>query len=162
MTVTGFRPLRDFMSLREAMNQLFEDSVVGPGHWLTWTSAGTRYLPLDIYETADDIVVRAMVPGVTPDNLDVQYHQGVLTLRARSAAPETNDSYRWHVREIGFGETVRQIQLPREIDVDSARASFDNGLLTLTLPKTPQAKVKQIKIESAPQITAGTPGTTAN
>jgi HSP20 family protein len=156
MTLTGFRPLRDFMSLREAMNQLFEDSLVGPGHWLTWSSAGTRYLPLDIYETPDEIVVRAMVPGVTPDNLDVQYHQGVLYLRARTTAPDVQESWRWHVREIGYGDTVRQISLPREIDVDQARASFDNGVLTLQLPKTPAAKVKQIKIESAPQITAGT------
>ncbi len=63
MARNGFSPLRDFMSLRDGMDRLFEDRWVSPGSWLTWSSSGTSFLPLDIYETADDIVVRAVHPG---------------------------------------------------------------------------------------------------
>src|SRR5689334_14687123 len=81
MARNGMTPLRDFMSLRNAMDQLFEDRWVSPGPWLTWAGVGTQSLPVDIYETADDIVVRAVVPGVKPEDIDIQYQGGVLTLR---------------------------------------------------------------------------------
>ena len=71
MARNGFSPLRDFMSLRDGMDRLFEDRWVSPGSWLTWSSTGTNFLPLDIYETADDLVVRAVVPGVSPDGIDI-------------------------------------------------------------------------------------------
>ncbi len=155
MTYTGFRPLRDFMSLRDAMDRLFEESFVGPGNWNSWTQNGTRYMPLDIYETPDEIVVRALLPGVSTDGLDVQYHNGVLSLRARSESPELAEDHRWLVREIAPGETIRQVNLPREINVDHAQASFENGILTLVLPKTEEAKPKQIKVNPTAQIGAG-------
>jgi HSP20 family protein len=155
MAMPARSPLRDFMSLRDAMDQLIEDRWISPGSWLTWTRAGaTQYLPLDVYETPDDIVVRGLVPGVNRDGIDVQYEHGVLTIRTKTEAPEV-DGATWLVREIGSGQTVRQISLPRAVDVDKATTSFENGVLTLTLPKTPDAKAKQIKVESAPEIGAG-------
>ncbi|HEX2194308.1 MAG TPA: Hsp20/alpha crystallin family protein [Candidatus Limnocylindria bacterium] len=154
MMLSGTSPLRDFMSLREAMDRLFEDSVVSPGNWLTWNSGGTRYLPLDVYETPDKIVVRALVPGVSPDGIDVQYQQGVLTLRAQYPQPEVKDGWRWHIREFGAGgETVRRVTLPIEVDIDHAETSFEHGVLTLTLPKAPEARPKQIKVSASPQLT---------
>ncbi len=158
MTLTGFRPLRDFMTLRDAMDRLFEDSLVSPGRFfnIAGGTTGTGYLPLDIYETPDEIVCRAYVPGVTPENLDVNYQQGMLTLRAKSSAPEVDENWRWYVRELSTGEVIRQVSLPREVDVDQARASFEHGVLTLHLPKTAEAKPKQIKIGTAShQIGAG-------
>jgi HSP20 family protein len=154
MAMTALSPLRDFMSLRDAMDRFFDDRWISPGSWLTWTGAGTQSLPLDVYETSDDFVVRALVPGVSRDGIDVQYEHGVLTIRTKTEAPEV-DGATWLVREIGAGQTVRQIGLPRAVDVDKATTSFENGVLTLTLPKTPDAKPKQIKVESAPQIGAG-------
>jgi HSP20 family protein len=154
MAMTALSPLRDFMSLRDAMDRFFDDRWISPGSWLTWTGAGTQSLPLDVYETSDDFVVRALVPGVSRDGIDVQYEHGVLTIRTKTEAPEV-DGATWLVREIGAGQTVRQISLPRAVDVDKATTSFENGVLTLTLPKTPDAKPKQIKVESAPQIGAG-------
>jgi HSP20 family protein len=145
--MTGFRPLREFTTLRDAMDRLFEDSFVNPGSLYSVAgNGGSRYLPIDLYETPDDFIVRAHVPGVTPEGLDVSYQQGVLTLRATSKAAETQESWRWYVREIGAGEVTRQISLPREIDVDRAAASFENGVLTLTLPKSATAKPRKIEI----------------
>jgi HSP20 family protein len=157
MTLTGFRPLRDFMTLRDAMDRLFDDSFVTPGRWFNLASNGngTGYLPFDIYETPDEIVLRAFVPGVTPENLDVNYQQGVLTLRAKTEAPELQNEVRWYVRELSAGEVIRQVALPREVDVDHAQAAFEHGVLTLHLPKTAEAKPKQIKIGSGSQQQIG-------
>ena len=155
MARNGFSPLRDFMTLREGMDRLFEDRWVSPGSWLTWSSTGTNFLPLDIYETADDVVVRAVVPGVAPDGIDIQFQGGVLTLRAKSFEPEIDSGAVWLVHEVVAGEFVRQVTLPGAIDADKARTTFENGVLTLTLPKTADSKPKQIKVESAPQIGAG-------
>lgn len=146
LTINGSRPLREMMTLRDAMDRLFDDSFVNQGQWFSTTGNGSRYLPIDVYETPDDIVVRAYVPGVTPENIDVNYQQGVLTLRAKSTPPETQESWRWYVHEISAGEVIRQVTLPREVDTDHADAAFEHGVLTLRLPKTPEAKPRQIKI----------------
>jgi HSP20 family protein len=156
MARNGFSPLRDFMSVRDAMDRMFEDRWVSPGNWLTWSSAGTNYLPLDIYETSDDIVVRAVVPGVAPDGIDIQFQGGVLTLRAKTDEQAIPEGASWLVHEVSPGEYIRQVTLPRTVDADSAQTTFENGVLTLTLPKTADAKPKQIKVQATKQIGAGT------
>jgi len=135
---------------------MFEDRWVSPGSWLTWSSLGANYLPLDVYETADDIVVRAVVPGVSPDGIDIQFQAGVLTLRAKSDEATIPDGATWLIQEVTPGEYVRQITLPRMIDAEEAETTFENGVLTLTLPKTADAKPKQIKVESAKRLRSGT------
>src|SRR6187431_678534 len=99
MVRNGFSPLRDFMSMRDAMDRMFEDRWVSPGNWLTWASAGTNFLPLDMYETADNIVVRAMVPGVRADAIEIQFQGGVLTLRAISDEQDVPDGSTWLLHE---------------------------------------------------------------
>ena len=155
MVRNSFSPLRDFMSLREGMDRLFEDRWVSPGSWLTWSSTGINDLPIDVYETADDIVVRALVSGSAAEDIDIQLQGGVLTLRAKVQEPELPDGARWLVHEVTPGEYIRQVTLPRAIDADSARTAFDNGVLTLTLPKREDAKPKQIKVDSPRRIGAG-------
>ena len=155
MPRNGFSPLRDFMSLRDSMDRLFEDRWVSPGNWLTWSSIGANYLPIDVYETADDIVLRAVVSGVRPDGMDIQFQGGVLTLRAKAEEPDLPEGATWLVHEVTPGEFIRQVTLPRAIDADRARTTFDNGVLTLTLPKSEDAKPKQIKVESTPTIGTG-------
>jgi HSP20 family protein len=155
MARNGFSPLRDFMSMRDAMDRMFEDRWVSPGNWLTWSSVGTNYLPLDIYETADDIVVRAVVPGVSADGINIQFQAGVLTLRAKSEEPEIPEGSTWLVHEVTPGEFIRQVTLPRAVEADGAKTTFENGVLSLTLPKSADSKPKQIKVEATKQIGAG-------
>jgi len=155
MARNGFSTLRDFMSLQNAMDRVLDDRWVSPGSWLTWSSLGANYLPLDVYETADDIVVRAVVPGVAPDGIDIQFQAGVLTLRAKSDEPAIPEGATWLMQEVTPGEYVRQLTLPRTIDAEKAHTDFENGVLTLTLPKTADAKPKQIKVEAAKQIGSG-------
>ena len=155
MARNAFSPLRDFMALRDNMDRLFEDRWVSPGNWLTWSSLGANYLPIDVYETSDDIVVRAIVSGAGPDGIDIQFQGGVLTLRVKAEELDLPEAATWLVHEVTPGEYIRQITLPRAIDADRARTTFENGVLTLTLPKTEDAKPKQIKVQSAPQIGTG-------
>ena len=136
MARNSFSPLRDFMTMRDSMDRLFEDRWVSPGNWLTWSSPGVNYLPIDVYETSDDIVVRAIVSGAGPDGIDIQFQGGVLTLRAKAEELDLPEAARWLVHEVTPGEYIRQITLPRAVDPDGARTTFVNGVLTLTLPKT--------------------------
>jgi HSP20 family protein len=158
MARNSFSPLRDFMSLRDGMDRLFEDRWVSPGSWLTWSPMGTDFFPLDIFETSDDVVVRAIVPGVGPDGIDIQFQGGVLTIRAKSEEQDIPEGATWLVHEVTPGEYIRQITLPRSIDADRAETTFEHGVLTLSLPKTADAKPKQIKVGSAQQIGAGPNG----
>ena len=147
MTIQRWNPfLRDFVSLRDAVDRLFEESFVSPDRLTSWRGTRTRPMPLEIYETADELVVRALTPGVSPDQLDIQYQQGTLTLRARTETPAAHEDWAWHVREFGYGEMVRTVSLPREIDADRAEASFEHGVLMLRLPKAEEAKPRQIPI----------------
>jgi HSP20 family protein len=156
MTIQRWNPfLRDFVSLRDAVDRLFEESFVSPERLLSVGGSGTRPMGLEVYETPDEVVVRALTPGVSSEDLDIQYHEGVLTLRARSQAPGSHDDWTWHLREIPYGEMVRSITLPRQIDAEHAQASFTDGVLTLRMPKTEQAKPRTIPIQQASQIGAG-------
>ena len=147
--------LRDFVSLRDAVDRLFEQSFVSPDRLYSGAGVATRYMPLEIYETQDEMVVRALTPGVTPDQLDVQYQQGVLTIRARTEAPTAHDDWTWHLREFGYGEMVRTVSLPGQIDAEKADATFEHGILTLRLPKAEAAKPRRIEIQPHAQIGAG-------
>lgn len=154
MALNSPTPLRDFMSLRDAMDRVFEDRWISPGNWLTWAGVGTQHLPLDVYETPDDIVVRALVPGVNPEGLDVQFENGTLTIRTNMEGAQLPAGGTWLLQEITGGQSVRQITLPPKVDVEHVETAFANGVLTLRLPKSADAKPKQIKVASAPQIGA--------
>jgi HSP20 family protein len=150
-----FDPWREFVSLRDAVDRLFEESIVNTDRLFSLIGTPVRAMPLEVYETPDEMVVRAMVPGVKPDNLQVEYQDGVLTLRAKTEAGPSRDDWTWHLKEIAYGEVVRSITLPKAIDVDRAEATFADGVLTLRLPKAEHAKPKQIKVVPQAQLTAG-------
>ncbi|MGC8633138.1 MAG: Hsp20/alpha crystallin family protein [Candidatus Limnocylindrales bacterium] len=146
---------QDFVTLRDAMDRLFEQSFVDPGRLLSFDGS-PRSMPLEVYETPDSVVVKALVPGVTPEQLDVTYDRGTLTLRAKTEAPSAHDDWTWHLREIGYGEYSRAINLPTPVKTENAQTDFQNGVLTLRLPKVEEALPKQIRITPAKQLTSNT------
>src|SRR4029453_1311422 len=129
MARTGFIPLRDFMSLRDGMDRLFEDRWVSPGSWMTWSPTSTSYLALDVYESSDDIGVRGVGPGAGPDDFDGQFQGGALAIRAKTAEPTLPAGASWLVHEVLPGEYIRQVTLPRTIDPEKARSTYEHGVL---------------------------------
>ena len=138
---------RDFMTLRDAVDRLFEESFVDPARFLS-NGLGSRTMPMEIYETPDAVTVKALVPGVSPADLDVSVQDGVLTIKAKTETPHASDDWNWHLREIGYGEYSRSVSLPTKIDVDQADSRFENGILTITLPKADEVKPRTINIKA--------------
>ena len=149
MSMTNWNTNREMTTLREAMNRLFEDSVVwNPDFYLGGTN-GTREarLPIDAYTTDDDIVVTAVVPGVKPENVEITYEGDTLTIKGQTAQRVENVSYLFAERF--HGTFVRTLQLNVPIDADKIEASFEDGVLTLVLPKAEAVKPRVIKVKTS-------------
>ena len=142
-----WEPLRDLMSLREAMNQLFEQSVVTPHSWGNGHRAAVRTLPIDLYATKDAYVLQANVPGIEPSSVNITIEGNTLSIRGEIKAPTQVDNYLLQERRFGAFERILNLDLP--IQSDKVEATFQNGVLTLTLPKAEQAKPKIIKVKTA-------------
>jgi HSP20 family protein len=133
------------LSLRDMMNRLVESAYVRPAAWF---SEGENGPAIDVVENGDAYVVRASLPGWKPEDVDVTFENGVLALKGEVKEEGEQAETRWHHREIRRNSFVRTIALPSEVQADKAKAEFENGVLTLTLPKSEQVKPKQIKIQT--------------
>ena len=146
MTVTRFSPLRDMVTLREAMNQLFEESYVRPGRREAEGVQERAYrLPLDVYTTAEQIVIQASLPGLGPDDVDITIEGDSLRIRGEIKPPLENVEYLFQER--GHGVLTRTLTLNVPVEANQAEAVFENGVLTLTLPKAEETKPKTIKVK---------------
>ncbi len=146
MSITRWEPFKDLMTLREAMDRLFEDSFVRTGP--RWVASGeARYeLPLDVYVTDEELVILASVPGMDPDDVDITIEGDSLTIRGEVAGPMENVDY--IAQERPFGAFQRSLRLNIPVDTDKADASFERGVLKLTLPKSEEAKPRTIKVKA--------------
>lgn len=134
-----WEPFREIVSLRDAIDRLFDESVSRPRGWLTSWQSGVGTFPLDIYESDEGLVVIASAPGFTPDDITIQIHEDVLTLsgEVRRDIPRQDDCY--HLREHRYGHYERSVILPYPVSIAGAEAVFEYGLITLTLPKAAAA-----------------------
>jgi HSP20 family protein len=139
-------PFGELLSLRQAMDRLFEDSYVRPG---SWNDGGSDFgLPLDISTTADELVIEASLPGAKPDEVEITVENGTLMIRGETAAERNSEDGGYVVREIRRGSFSRSVTLPQGLEPDKAQATFENGILTLRIPKAEQVKPKQIRISA--------------
>jgi HSP20 family protein len=155
-------PFGELLSLRQAMDRLFEDSFVGPrGAWSAPQGEGAP-LPLDVSTTADALVVEAALPGVRPDDVDITVEDGTLTIRGSSGTERRESQGDVLVQEIRRGEVSRSLSLPTGLEPDRAEATFEDGILTLRIPRAEQVKPRQIRISPTSNGTHATDtGTTA-
>ena len=135
------------LALRDAINQLFEESFVRPFS-RNGSGNGYQYLPVDIYETDESFVVKAFVPGVTADKLDITTQQNTVTIRAEQPT-EAQENVRYYLRERPSGTWLRSFELPTAIDTQHIDARLEQGVLVLTLPKAPEAKPHKVSIKTA-------------
>ncbi len=138
-------PFREAVSLREAMDRLFEDSFT-PARRQQNGNSGERMmrLPLDAYVTAEEIVILANVPGVKPEDVEITIEGDTLTIRGERQRPLENVDYVMQERPYGKFQRTLNINIP--VDANRAEARYDNGLLTLIIPKAEAAKPKVIQV----------------
>jgi HSP20 family protein len=143
-------PFGELMTLRQAMDRLFDDTMYRPFSGI----AGTDYarLPLDVRTTADALLVEASLPGIKPDDVEITVENGTLTIKAEESGERASDEGGWLVREISRGSMMRTVTLPSGLEADKAEATFEHGVLKLRIPKAEQVKPKQIRIQP---VTAG-------
>jgi HSP20 family protein len=143
--MTRYEPFTNVLSLRDAVNQLLEESFVAP---FARTMQATNIMPVDVYETEDAFVVKAFMPGLTPDQLNVSIEQNTVIIHGEPGSFEHQD-LRPIVRETNIGAFTRQFTLPVPIDADKVNAELVNGVLTLRLPKVASAKPRKIRINAS-------------
>jgi HSP20 family protein len=126
------------------MEHAFDDAFGGP-RVLTWEPAELGFA-LDVYETDDALVVKAALPGVQPEQVDISVIGDVLTVKGETKSEDETKDGNYHRRELRYGSFARSIALPTRVDHDKAEAKFENGILTISLPKAEEVKPKSIKI----------------
>jgi HSP20 family protein len=150
VSITRWDPWGDIVSLREAMNNLLEESFVRPQPGTPGPGMASS-LALDVKETPDTFMVTASVPGVPPSDIDITILGDTLRISGQRKADieETGEGNRWLLRERRFGAFERTVSLPSVVNSEGASADFKDGVLTITLPKADVAKPRNIPIKGA-------------
>ena len=138
-------PFREMLSLRSTMERLFYNVFFGT-QW-DW-EADIQHLALDVSETEGEYMVKASIPGINPDDLDITFTGKTLTIKGEYKEEETKEEARYHLRERRFGSFTRSVTLPTSVEADRIEARYEAGVLTLRLPKTEDVKPKRISIRS--------------
>jgi HSP20 family protein len=151
MTIMRWDPVRDFVSLRDAMDRLFEESFIRPSGLTAGNGMGAAF-PVDLYESGEAFVLKASLPGVKPDDIEVNATNDGVTIRGELKAEQTVKQESWLRQERRYGKFQRAFTLPLEIDPNKVEATFEHGVLTLTLPKAETVKPKQIKVKAGQPV----------
>ncbi len=144
--VVRWEPFNEMISLRDAVNRLFEDSFIRPGAWPMPLESTVLSTPTDMIETKDTVVVKMSAPGVKPEDIDISVVGDTLTIKGETKSEEQFEEGSYIRKERRFGSFQRTLSLPASVASDKAKAEFENGVLTLTLPKTEAAKPRAIKV----------------
>jgi HSP20 family protein len=156
--ITRYNPFSEMVTLRHAMDRLFEDSFVSPLSWRTLDGEALNPA-LDVHETSDEIVVTAALPGLKAEDVDITMTGQTLSIRGEFKADESIDRDQFLYRERRYGTFHRQLQLPVRVRGDAASATFEDGVLTLRIPKAEEVKPRQIAVKAAPrQVEPSTDG----
>jgi HSP20 family protein len=143
--LTRWEPVREMMTLREAMDRLFDDAFTRP---INLRDGGWTAPAVDMYQTDDEVVVKAALPGFKVDEVQINVTGDVLTLRGEVKHEGEKKEKAWHIREHRWSSFERSIALPTEVMADKAVADFENGILTVTLPKAEEVKPKTISVKA--------------
>jgi len=145
MAIVRWEPLRDLMTTQREFDRLFRgvfSPVLAEGEVSTRTWAP----PVDIYEDGDNLVLKAELPGVNPDDVEIRVEDNTLYLKGERKFEKEVKEQNYHRVERSYGNFTRTFSLPNSVDSDKVTANFKDGILTLTMPKKEEAKPKTIKI----------------
>ncbi len=145
--LTRWDPFQEMLNLRRTVDRLFDN--VTPDH--EWSQPTMWGLAVDMVENKDDFILKASVPGINPDDLDISYSDDTLTIKGEIKEENQVKEDQYHLRERRFGAFMRSITLPTKIKGDAIEASYQNGVVTLRLPKAEEVKPKRISIKVGDQ-----------
>ena len=143
--LTRWEPVREMMTLREAMDRLFDDAFTRP---INLRDGGWSAPAVDMYQTDDEVTVKVALPGFKADEVQINITGDVLTLRGEMKHEEDQKDKAWHIREHRWSSFERSVALPTAVTADKASADFENGILTITLPKAEEVKPKTIYVKA--------------
>jgi HSP20 family protein len=142
--ITRYNPFNDAVSLREAMDRLFEDSFISPRFGTALSGRGTL---ANLYETADGFTLQVPMPGVNPGDVEINVQQDTVTLKWQTKVTVPEDAT-VHFRGFQAGEYQQSFTLPSPINADHAEAHYNDGILSLVLPKAEHARARTIKVNA--------------
>ena len=155
MVLQHWDPIHELRRMREAMDRRWRGPVFAAGS----TERKGWPIPIDVVEEAEEILVRASVPGVNPEDIDVSIEDSVLAIRAESAESKVEKERKeggYLIRERRTGAFHRSLRLPDTVDADKAKTHYENGILTVTLPKAESKKAKHLKVTAGKDSTGET------
>jgi HSP20 family protein len=143
-TLVRMNPNRELFRMNRMMDRLFDDLSGGSFEPATRDWA----MPLDVVEGEEGFTIKASLPGVNSDDIDITFEDKVLTIKAEVKNEDEREENNYHIRERQFGSFGRSVRLGVDINVDNIDANYENGILTLTLPKAEAVKPKRIAIKT--------------
>jgi HSP20 family protein len=152
MAIVRWEPLREFGTLQNEMNRLFNTVFDSPAPG----NGGTlrRWMPaMDLVETADHFVLRADLPGMSEDDIHIEYENDTLTVSGERKAEHESKGEGYYRVERAFGSFSRSLTLPKGVDAEAVTANFDRGVLEIRVPKPEERKPRRIEIGGASQQT---------
>lgn len=144
-SIIRWNPFREMAAMQSAMDRLFDDAWRG---WPTVSGMNLNSLAFDVHETDNAYTVTTALPGVKAEHINVKMQDGVLTVDAEIPQPETPENTRALMQERVWGHFSRSISLPQSVNSEQVEATYEDGILTLTLPKAPEAQPKLIAIKN--------------
>ncbi len=139
-----WEPMREMVTLREAMDRLFDDAFTRPFD-LTAVSSSPA---IDMFQTEDEVVVKASLPGIKSEQVQISVAGDTLTIKGETQQNNEVKEKAYHIREQRWGSFERSVLLPTSVVSDKAKAEFEDGILTITLPKAEEVKPKLITVKA--------------
>lgn len=147
MNIVRWEPLKEMVTLRQAMDRLFDDSFVKT--WPTGVNEGGAVMPaIDIVETGDKLAIRATMPGVRPDDVDINVTSDSVVIKGKTKSEIETKEANYVRRECHYGTFERSIALPSGLKIDKAEATMEDGVLALEIPKAEEIKPKAVKVKA--------------
>jgi HSP20 family protein len=147
-----WNPIDEFQTMRDVMNRFFEDAFSNAS---LDTARPIAAPALDVVENEDRFEVHVNLPGISPDDVNIEFKNGSLVISAEVQTEQENKDTNYVRRERYYGTYRRSLTIPDTLDVANAQAHFENGVLTLSLPKKPESQPLRIPINGQKVIEAG-------
>jgi HSP20 family protein len=145
--IKEWRPFREVSRLRQEMDRLWED-YFGPGRRALQPMEETWMPVIDVSESGDKITIKAEVPGMEPQDIEISMTGDLLTIKGEKKTEKQEEGESYHLVERSYGSLYRSVRMPAPVDPEGIEANYKNGVLTITCPKKEDVKPKTIEIKT--------------